>query len=406
MKLDNFLDQVAKRLNLDTSIKAAIYAALTFSCIILLVAVVYVMKGYAVPGYIYGIAIAIGVGLATYIASKKWSDRKHAAYFADEHFDLKEGITTTLYLAKSERGELEEMQEAWTDQRIRKCNPSAIPLSFSRKLIALALFMTTCAGAVAFIPTSQTVLDEIAEKELTLDRSQEAIDKLKEAIEEMEKDMTEEELMEMDLDSIKKHVAELKATGDRKDAVRQFAKLEQKARNMSKELEQKKDEEALKKSIKNLKKSAEKEAKELAKKLEAKKFKEAAKQLKSLIPKKTDKKLSKKEQLKKVQEQVEKLRAVSKQLAAASKSDSQSNGGASGKGGKGLDGAMAALDKQAKNLENAIKNLKLDLKRDPNADFDSFDKSLPACENSVNLVANKWLKMEAKKSAKMRLDGL
>ena len=405
MKLENFLAQVAKRLNMDTSIKVSIYAALAFSCIVLILSLFYLTQGYAVPSYVFILAVAIGAGLAVYLGMKKWLDKKHAAYFADQHFDLKNGIATALHLNESKGGEFDEMQEQWTDSKISDCNPSSIPFSFSKKLMGLAFLLTIAAGSVAFIPTSQSVLNQQAEEEATLDRSQEAIDKLKEAIEEMEKDLSKEELAEIDLDAIKKQVDELEATGDRKEAVRQFAKLEQKARNMSKELDQKKDEEALKKAIKNLKKSTSKDAKKLAKKLEKKQFKEAAKQMKSLAPKQMNKELSKKEQLRKAKEQIEKLRAVSKQLAASSKSNSQANGGDSS-GGEGLEGAMAEMDKQAKSLESLLKKLDLDLQRESNVNFDSFNKNLSECEHCMNQVANKWMKMEARKSAKKRLDGL
>ena len=373
MGLQNFLQQVARRLNLDTSVKALTIAALVFSGITLASGVVYLIKGYAIPWYVFICSIIIGLGAAGVLIIKKWSNKKHAAYFADKHFNLKNGITTTLHLADSKNTTLHSLQEKWTTQKITQCKPSQIPFSYSKRLAAIALLLTAGASSIAFIPTSQTILNIQAEEALTLDRSQEAIDELKKVVEHMDKDLSDEERKEIDLNAIKKEVNKLEATGNRKEAVRQFARLEQKTRKMSKELEQKRDEEALKKSIKNLKKSPKQEAKKLAKQLEEKDFKEAVKSLKKLTPKKPSTKSDKKEQLKEIKAQVEKLRAISNQLAAASEASaaSLSNSGASG--GGGLGDAMQALDAQAKKIENMAKKIELEIQRNPNANLEKLN---------------------------------
>ncbi|PQJ29766.1 hypothetical protein [Rubritalea profundi] len=405
MKLESFLHRVSRRLNLSTTLRSLTIGALGFSLLGASLALVYLVQGHAVPWYIFAIASALSATVAIVCMVKSWSDTHKAAHFADKHFQLKNGIVTSIHLSQSDET-FSKLQEKWTADQIQQCDPTNIPLRYSRKLAVLALLLTSGTASMALIPTSQRVLEQEAEEAHTLQRSAHAIEELKKVVEEMEDDLSDEEAKVLKLDSIKKQVDELEATGDRKEATRQFARLEQKAREMSKDLEQKKDEEALKKAIKNLKKSTNKEAKEIAKDLENKKLAEAAKKLKKLAPKKIDSKLKTKEKIALARKQIEKLRAVSKQLAAASKSSSASAAGAGSAGSMGLAADMEALDRQAKELENKLKQVELEFQRNPNANFNAFNAKLPQTTMAVNQVANKWIRMQAKMSAKKRLDGL
>ena len=406
MPLEPFLLKVAQRLNLSASIRACIIGALTFSLVGILLSLFYLIRGYAVPWYIFAAALATAAITAIILTARAWADKHTAADFADRHFDLKNGIITSLHLAEKKDDSLTPLQQQWTADKIAACNTSNIPLTYSKKLAVCAILFSTVTASVALIPTSPQIIEQELEIAQTKERTQHAIEELKKVVDEMEKDLSEEEAKEIDMHAIRQKVDKLEATGDRKEAVRQFARLEQKAREMSKSLEQKRDEETLKKAIEHLKKSPSKEAKEIAKKLENKDFKAAAKQLKALRPQKTDPSKSKKEQLTEARKQIEKLRSVSKQLAAASKASQQNNGASSSAGSAGLASDMEALDKQAKSLENALAQAELEFQRNPNLDLQALNQKLPACENCINKVANKWVKMQAKMSAKKRLDGL
>ncbi|MGJ8672795.1 hypothetical protein [Rubritalea sp.] len=406
MELESFLSRVAKRLNLNTTIKASIYGALAFALVGILLALVYVLRGYAVPWYVFAISITVAFLTSIILTARSWHDKRKAADFADRHFNLKNGIITSLHLAEQEDNQLNPLQQQWTAQQVSTCNASTIPLTYSKKLAVCAFLLTTVTASMALIPTSSHIIEQQIETAETKQRTQHAIDELKKVVEEMEKDLSEEEAKEIDMDAIKQKVDSLEATGDRKEAVRQFARLEQKAREMSKSLEQKRDQETLKKAIEQLKKSPSREAKEIAKKLEDKDFKEAAKQLKALQPKKTNPKESKEKQLAEARKQIEKLRSVSKQLASASKSSQQGNGGSGSAGAAGLAADMEALDQEVKSLENALNQAELEFQRNPNLDLQKLNQKLPNCENGLNQVANKWMKMQAKLSAKKRLDGL
>ena len=405
MKLEDFLHRVSRRLNLSTTLRSLITGALGFSVLGAGLALIYLVRGYAVPWYIFAVSIGLSSIVAVVCMIKSWSSTHSSAHFADKHFELKNGIVTSLHLSESDES-FSKLQEQWTANQIKQCDPTKIPLRYSRKLAILALLLTSGTASMALIPTSQHVLEREAEEALTHQRSSHAIEELKKVVDEMENDLSDEEAKVLKLDAIKKQVGELEATGDRKEATRQFARLEQKAREMSKDLEQKKDEEALKKALKNLKNSTNKEAKEIAKDLEQKKLNEAAKKLKKLAPKKLDSKLKTEEKIALARKQIEKLRAVSKQLAAASKSSSSSAAGAGSAGSLGLAADMEALDSQAKELENKLKQVELEFQRNPNADFNAFNAKLPQTTKAVNQVANKWIRMQAKMSAKMRLDGL
>ncbi|MFC4992426.1 hypothetical protein [Rubritalea tangerina] len=406
MKFTPFLDRVAKRLNLSTTLRSLILAALGFSLLGTLLALIYLLRGYSVPWFIFAISGTLSFLVALILALRSWANHRHAAHFADKHFDLKNGIVTSLHLSESQDSQLSSMQEQWTTTQLASCDPQTIPLRYSKKLAVLALLLTTATASMALIPTSQGVLDRQADEATTLDRSAEAIDALKKIVDDMEKDLSDDEAKELDLDTLKKHVDQLEATGNRKEAARQFARLEQKAREMSKELEQKRDEETLKKAIKNLKKSSSKEAKQIAKDLEDKKLNDAAKKLKQLAVKKPTGKKATKEQIAALKKQIEKLRSVSKQLSAASKSSSGNSAGAGAAGSLGLGADMQALDAQAKELANQLKQVELEFQRNPNANFDAFNAKLPQCNNALNQVANKWIRMQARQSAKKRLDGL
>ena len=414
MKIEDFLNKVSARVNQGVLIKATIGCVLVFSVISLLCASVYVIRGYAAPALGYLVAgIAGGVVFAVWIG-RSWMRTEAVAVFADRFFRLKDGIVSARFLSDSDSSEINKLQLSWIEDKLKSCDYKRIPLNFPKKLAILAGLLAIGAGCMSMIPTSERILAQVEDGEATFERSEEAVEKIKEIVKEMEKDLSAKEEEEIDTAEIRKMVDELEPNTQKDKVARQFAKLEQKTRDMSKSLKQKKEGEVLKQAIKELEQSNSKVAKELAQKLKLNEAKRAKELLEKLTPKKLNEKNLSKDQIAEMKKKLDEMRDVTKRLAAAANKANQQKGamndsGKAGEAGKPSDdlaAQMAQLDKNAQQLEKILKEMKLVEMRGGKVEAGKLNGEIDKFAEMAEMLGNKFMKMEAKKSAEMRLSGL
>ena len=389
---------------------------------------VWVLRGHAVPAAfpVIIVALAAVTGLAI------WQFRKMSQAAAirecDRFFDLKDAITSARHLAATAPEDpATHLQWKWLVPRLAECRPATITAPFPKRTAVLSGILAATAVWLALLPPSPAV--EAAEKE-ALDaqvRIAESKEQLEQLIEALDKDIVgAEDKDALKLDEFRKMVKSIDEHGDRNEAARQFARIEQKVRDSSRALDQKRDEETVKLAAAELAKAEQTEARQLGKKLDAKELKEAAEMLAKLDAKKIDPKdlknpATKQQKLTEAKEEMAKMRAISKRLAAAGKQrqgarqaqagkgdGQQGQGdGAAGEGGAGqgeqgkpLEDLMAEIDDAAAEIEKDLEGMEAD----PDAEWS--DEPMEKANGALGKLGKHLKGMHAKRMAKSKLDQL
>jgi hypothetical protein len=389
----------------------------------------WVLRGRGVPAAfpLVVAALAAVTGLAI------WQFRKMSPAAAirecDRFFNLKDAITSARHLAATAPDDpATALQWKWLVPRLAECRPAAITAPFPKRTAMLSGLLAAVAVWLALLPPSPAV--QAAEKEArdAQVRIAESKDQLEQLIEALDKDIVApDEKDALKLDEFRKLVKSIDENGDRKEAARQFARIEQKVRDSSRALDQKRDEETVKLAAAELAKAEETDARQLGKKLDAKEFREAAEMLAKLDAKKIDPKdlknpATKQQNLTESKEEMARMRAISKRLAAAGKQrqgarqaqagkgdgkhgqgEGAANGeGAAGQGGPGkpLEDLMAEIDAAAAEIE---KNLEA-AEADPDAEWS--DEPMEKANGALGKLGKHLKGMHAKRMAKSKLDQL
>ncbi len=425
-EIEALTSRVARRHDGFLMRRIAILTVSATAGLLILLSLFWILRGHSVP-LVLSLGIAIAAAIAAFVFYRTRRMRPSAAAFAaDSHFDLKDGITTARHLAESAPdAPATEQQWAWLHPRLTTCDPATITRPFPKKQIALTTTLAVVALILCLLPPSASV--RAAEKSAAETRARvaESKEQLQQLIEELEKDFVAEEDKEnLDMDEFRKMVKEIDETGDRAEAARQFARIERKIRDATRGLDQQRDEETLKIAAKELAKAEDTDARKLGKKLDEKELKEAAEMLEKLAAKKLDPKelkkgaAEKKKALDEAKKDLAKMRAASKRMAAAGKQrqaarQAQGAGaGANAKGGAGGEGAQAggegkALEDMLAELDEAAAEMEKDLEEiefDPDAEWD--DEAGEAMAGMKGKLGKHLKKMHGKRLAKSKLDAL
>ena len=398
MTVHNFISEVNNRLDKDALIRSIILALLVFSGGVLFGAIFFLLRGYAVPFWVFafsGITSSL-IGLWRYRKNK--TSLETAASTADSFFDLKNGLISFLHLRKA-GGAMADGQELWIQEKIRTCDPLTVPFRYSKRLAIFAGILFFGAMSFSLIPTSEGVKVLQEEQSMTITRSKEAVEKIQKVVEEMDRDLSEEERVNLNIDDLKKQVDSLQPSQDRKEVTRQFAKLEERTREMSKSLKQAEDEQTLKRAVAELKKSLNTETKELGDMLSRNDMSKANKKLDALIPKAQPEKLTKKD-IEHAKQKLNKLREVTKRLANASEQSTPNEKKSS------LRETMKALDQSAKKMEQNLKEQELAQMRQEQTKSKNYNQNQEQLRNHMNGLQKKLGQLKGKKSGQKRLQGL
>ncbi|BCU77364.1 hypothetical protein llg_20790 [Luteolibacter sp. LG18] len=397
-----------------------------------LASLAWVARGHAVPA-----AVPLGLLAVAVVAGVIWWTMKRmrpaaAVREADRFFDLKDAIASARHLAATRPEDpATELQWEWLKPRLSTCDARAMVSPFPRRAAVIATCLLAAAVWLGVLPPSPAVRAAEQAARETRERVAESKQEIEKLIEELEKDITAPEEKEaLKMDEYRKMVEAISETGDKAEAARQFARIEQKIRDASRALDQRRDEETLHLAAKELAKAEETQARQLGKKLEDKELKEAAEMLEKLAGKKLDPKdlknpEEKKKKLDEAKQELAKMRAISKRLAAAGKQrqgarqaqgqqnaqnaqgqgadggDQGQNSEAGGQQAEPLEDLMAEIDDAAAEAEKELQELELD----PDAEKGDGE-AMEKANGALGKMGKHMKGMHGKRLAKGKLDQL
>jgi len=430
-EIETLLRRVARRHDGFLARRLCVTTLATASAFAIAASLFWVLRGQAVPArFLLVLIVAALTGGVVFWLFKRMRPAA-AVREADRFFDLKDGIASARHLAVHQPDDpATAMQWHWLEPRLAECRVEAISEKFPKRPALLAALLALAAICLALMPASPAVRSEEKIARETKERIGESKKELEQLIESLDKDIVAPEEKEgMKLDEFRKLVKSIDETGNRAEAARQFARIEQKIRDASRALDQQRDEETLKLAAGELAKAEETEARQLGKKLDAKELKEAAELLEKLAAKKFDAKelknnpAGKQKAFDEAKQELAKMRAASKRLAAAGKqrqgarqaqagqgqgSQGQgegSEGGQMGEGagqqGKPLEDMLAELDDAAAEAEKDLEEAEIDPDAEP-GDGEAMERA----NGALGKLGKHMRGMHGKRMAKSKLDQL
>lgn len=335
----SFVSSVQSRLFLHLFWNTLIWTLLTASTITVIIGVGYVIQGYAVPRMAYvAVAISAAISAGILLLSKKPTTER-AARYADDHFDLKDSVTSfTHFELDGLKDGFYALQSRQTVKATENLAIQSIRYQIPKLTTFVAVGVTLFSAVLFFKGPSEFVIEREKQTQQNLELTASANSELDQLVKELEESIDDpEERKLLDPDQLRKWVNELKTTGDKKEAMRQYAKLERKLRQANNALMQRREEQLLDRSADELNKTD--ELKALAKKLKQKKYDKAASDLENLKPTPL-----KPEDLKKLSEkkkQLAKLKAAAQRMALVARTT----------GSKKSDANQSSSKNQSKNAK-------------------------------------------------------
>ena len=438
-----FLKSVKSRLNLGIAIKAFLMVVSVISILLIMVSLVYVFRGLAVSGYLYGLAsflVLISTGSLWLIKKKSNSE---VAVYIDRFFGLKDSVNTAIHF-ENMQGEsaVKELQYDYTLKQIEGLEAKEIPIPVSRKLITWAVISSVVAFSLSFIPPSQAVIDQLAKEEATKKRTTELKTQLEGEIEDLLANLTDAEKYLINEDEVRKWIKGIKPTAREREAMLNIARAKQNIQKQLTKLENRKNDALLKTAslklnkAKNLKVKATGEAMamrdfdEINRSLEA--FKARQEKFKEMEEKKDElnalrDKLKKGEELtkeereklmKEIGEKLAQMRELTKLLAeAAQENQFGENGGEAGDydemgemgefpGDLPLDELMEMLDRYAQQMQGEYEGDLLEVEEMSLEDLRELLESLEEMDEGLGELQEEMDEMGARRRLAERLKGL
>ncbi|MEM9942707.1 MAG: hypothetical protein AAF939_14180 [Planctomycetota bacterium] len=442
--VQQFVKSAGRRLNCHHAYYVAFLALLAFATCMSIIGIVYVLAGYAVPWQSWMITgcVIVGVGLPVYFLGRRSSDE--VANYADDFYGLKDAVISCSHFAEEGRdGGFYDLQAAKTASLVNESNLNSIRFQVPWRIASCGLILLVVAIALGFKGPSEETRKRLESQQATLIATEIANRELEELIDELEKGLDQEEKELLEPDKLRKWVDELKKTKDRKEAMRQYARLEMNLNKAAQALSQRKDEKLLDEVAKELQKEA--RLKELAESLKQKKYEKANSELDDLKPERLKPKDLK--NLSQKRKDLARLKAAAKRMAnvaerlAARGSQNQSSGLKSNNDGrpssnnrsrtgsnpsKNTAGSQpgdgneqfsesSELDQMLEDLDEAVEDLDDEMEILQRMDIEDFEEceeceNCRACEQNVldelDRLGKKLRKMAKKRSAQAKLKSL
>lgn len=401
--VDSLVLAVRRRLNRNRATRAALWAIIAGGGALLAIALVYVIRGYEVPRYWYGIAAAVTAAGAVIGALTRRATVEQAAEYADGFFGIKDAIVSNRrFESEHKEGGYYDLQANQTAEVVRPLDAGRVPLVWPQALAACAAVLVMGCLLTAFKSTDQEIIDRIEAEKATAARMDEVKAELLKAVEELEKATGEEEEKLLDPDQLREMVKQLESTKDMAEALKQLANLERKLDLAAKAMETKRDGQLLKKAGEELEKEEDPQARELAKKLKNEQFKDAAKDLEKMKPE--DSKLAKDKKLTDKRKEAAKLKAAAKRMAAAARQQKSSQPKDSKEtddaGKESKDAQMSKAQEQDDELAEEMEKLEMEA--------DEYDQDMEELEEGEKLGKIDLAKLEKSdqdgEKLRMRLD--
>ena len=252
-RVQTFAAEGREQLNAGERTKAALFAALAFGVVALVVEGVYLARGQRVAPAVLLVALlaAAGVALATY-ARYRFTHLRAVGHL-DRFFKLKEGLVTADEHIRAGRDEeIHALQVKHTARRLDQHDPAAARPRTRRRLWGLALALIIVALGLLLVDDSAAVKAARAEEEATIELSTEVAEELKEEYKEM-LERLDPELKEMLEDpALKAAIEQFEGGGDRRAVMRALSEIDRELSKMSGQLDTRADESYLKELAKHL----------------------------------------------------------------------------------------------------------------------------------------------------------
>lgn len=314
-----FLSSVKARLDLAWLVRALGSSLFAIGTALCLWCVWWVAQGYAVPrvGYMAAAVVLPVMAMIAWLVGR--ASQRKAARVADEHFNLKDAISSHLGFSEAKReGDFIALQAEATAVRVQALSPRSIPITWPRRMLTLAGVLLMACFVMGFKKASPIVIERLAQEEETVRKSDEINKELEKEIEELIKTASDDEKELLKPDEWRQWVKELRETKDRKEAMRQYAELERKITEAAQKLSQRDTEQLLSKAAQEMQQTA--ELKPIAKSLEEQNYRQAAEQLRQLKQQADVRKPDE------AQKELAKLKSAAQRMAAAAKNFQQRTG--------------------------------------------------------------------------------
>ncbi|MEQ8847948.1 hypothetical protein [Botrimarina sp.] len=333
-RLSDFVAHVRRRLTARRLWSIAAVVATVAGAALVLLAGARVLTGHAAEPWWY-VAAALAAGVTTLVwfglsvpqtdASAEWADRQ---------WGLQDSLVSWLHFRRAGKQEgFYGLQAKQTAERVSCLDPQSIPVRPATRRWLTAACLVAVAAGLGFMKPSAAVQEKIAQEAFTLAETERINERLEEQLEELTAGLDEEERELIDPDQLREQIEAFQATPDQKQALRQYARLEQELQKKIAKLDQRRNEELAAKAAAELDKAA--ETRKLAEPLAQKQYDRAAEQLEQMQPDPAAK-------LTEQQKQAARLRAASQRMAAAAKSRRGASGGSgAAQAGAGQKGAGA-----------------------------------------------------------------
>lgn len=406
-----FLQAVTARLNRSLALRSLLAASLVTAIAAILWALGWRAFGYAAPrlGYLLiAAATLLGFGLRVVLTRRGVAQ---SAAFADQHFHLKDAITSFLDFNSrpAHDAPVYQLQQLSVESALTDKNPRSIPLAIRPRRVWLAIALVLAATGLALLPHSARVRQQLRSQQVTLERSSQIQSELEKAVEEIIAQMSEKERELLKPETLRAWVKELDPTKDQRDLMKQVARFEQKISASLTGLEARKDEEILKLAAAELSESQLADAKQLGKKLDDKNFEDAKQQLTDLKPGAT--KPLTPEEMKKLLEKSAKLKELSRRMANGArkrdfgKTPPQANPNQPNADAKEMDEMLQDLEQAANAADQDLQD------QDPDdgaraGKLEKLDAKLGKLDAKLGQLGQRLGKLGAKDKARARMKAL
>jgi hypothetical protein len=350
----------------------------------------WVMRGYAVPQITFFIALALVpvLGLIAWVAGRV--SLRQAATQADEHFGLKDALRSHLGLQEQrpETTDFLSLQAQATADRIATLQPAQLPIAWSRRWLGVASALFIACFGMSFIRTSPVILEKQAQEDSTTRKTAEINEELEKEIAALTRDATPEEKALLDTPELRQWLKELRQTKDTNQALRQYAKLEQRLAEAAQKMTPKAEEQLLAKAAEELEQEA--PLRPIAKPLAQKDYRQASSELQQL---RLEADATAKPDA--ARQELAKLKAAAQRMAAAARQHQQRSGQTGAPGQQGQSSSSQSLDDQMLALEQQVNQVEKQRQQDPNS------SECKSCQNKANQQLQK-LSQSLNRSAAQR----
>ncbi|MBK1790606.1 hypothetical protein [Persicirhabdus sediminis] len=410
MKIDQFLNKIQRHLNLQKFISTVSWSLLAAGIIGIVYALSYILRGHAMIASGYWPLIGSSIVIGSIIASVNRNSREEAAHYADKKWQLKDLMLTTIQLQSSQNdnnkqsisnSEVVELIVSQAEQQAAKVNQDKLTLKWPKHIIFTGTSLLAVSIYMLTIPPSEAVVMKLAHENMIESRSNEVRNELEEYLDELDKSLDDDEKEALKLDELKQWVEEMKITGNEREAMKQFAKLEQKISLNLSQMNHAKEERALKKMAQELRKTDSQQARAIRKDIEKRDYDKAGKKLEDMqFKKNTESSQKKSTPLTEQQKKAAMMRAITKRMANANKSSNQSSSQgqsqgnqSNGSGSNGDNSQQSEIASMVSQLDKTLSELEKELRK---CELDGKKLSNQKCESLCNNINDQLCKLSKK----------